>query len=76
MKVRPFYSPEAERLFQRSSGRLRSQTVDLAVERRSELGTHGWFLMTTPSPDCLTFRVQRTGAAAAADSGPLERGVR
>ena len=54
MKVMPFLSPEAERLFQRSSGRLSGQTVVLAVERRSELGAPGWFLMTLPLPDCLT----------------------
>ena len=72
MKVRPLWSPEAERLFQRSSGRLSGQTVVLAVERRSGLGAPGWFLMTLPSPDCLTFRIQRTGTAAAAGPGPLE----
>ena len=29
-------------------------------------------LITRFSRACLTFRIQRTGAAAAADSGPLE----
>ena len=72
MKVMPFLSPEAERLFQRSVGGLSGQTVVLAVERRSEFDVPGWFLRTQPSPDCLTFRIQRTEAAAAADSGPLE----
>ena len=75
MKVMPFLSPETERLFQRSGGRLSGQTVVLAVERRFEFGTPGWLLMTLPYPDCLTVRVQRTEAAQRADLGPLERGV-
>ena len=29
----------------------------LAVERRSELDAPGWFLMTLPSPDCLTTQI-------------------
>ena len=60
MKVMPFLSPETERLFQRSGGRLSGQTVVLAVERRFEFGTPGWLLMTLPYPVCLTVRVQRT----------------
>ena len=56
MEVRPLWSPEAERLFQRSSGRLSGQAVVEAVERRYVFGAPGWFLMTLPSPDGLTAR--------------------
>jgi len=73
MKVKPFLSPEAERLFQRSVGGLSGQTVVLAVERRSELDVPGWFLRTQPSPDCLTTGVQRTVPALARVPVRLER---
>jgi len=44
------FHSEAERLFQRSSGRSSGQTVGLAAERRSELGAPGRFVMTLSSP--------------------------